>query len=143
MANLNKVFLIGRLGQTPEKKSTTTGRTIVKVSLASNEYFNDRSGERKERTEWHRLVFWEKLADLVSEYCQKGSMLFIEGSLRNNEWQDKEGIKRSVTEVNVINMQFLDRAKARSETKHTSDYKPAEGPASSESSDFLDDDIPF
>lgn len=142
MASLNKVLLIGRLGQDPEKKSTPSGKTVVKLSLATNEHYTDRSGEKREKTEWHRLVFWEKLANIVAEYCNKGSLIFIEGSLRNNEWQDKDGNKKSITEITVLSLQFLDSNKKS--TDSTSSFKTNTPTASDDKSDqFLEDDIPF
>ncbi len=108
MGNLNKVLLIGRLGQDPEKRITPSGSSVVTVSLATSERFNDRQGQKQERTEWHRVVFWNRLADLVEQYCKKGSQLFVEGSIHTNEWQDKDGNKRYTTEIQARNMQFLD-----------------------------------
>ncbi len=154
MANLNKVQLIGRLGQDPEKKFTPSGKAVVNVSLATTDFFKDRNGEKQERTDWHRLILWEKLADLISEYCQKGSMIYVEGSLRNNEWQDKDNNKRSITEINVAVLQFLDSRKSggsstRSEGASTAKNFASSSPAPEQDDDKPDlddefkDDIPF
>ena len=109
MGNLNKVLLIGHLGQDPEKRVTSGGHSVITVNLATTERFNDKEGTRQERTEWHRLVFWNQKADTIEQYCKKGSQLYIEGSLQTNEWADKDGNKRYTTEVQVRNFQFLDR----------------------------------
>ncbi len=108
MGNLNKVMLIGRLGQDPEKRVTPAGHSVISISLATTEHFSSKDGQKQERTEWHKLVFWNKQAELIEQYCKKGSQLYIEGSLQTNEWQDKDGNKRYTTEIVVRNMQFLD-----------------------------------
>ena len=108
MGYLNKVLLIGRLGQDPEKRITPSGHTVVNVSIATTEYFKDQGGNKQERTEWHRVVFWNRQAELVEQYCKKGSQLYVEGSLQTREWQDKDGNRRFSTDVVARNMQFLD-----------------------------------
>ncbi len=109
MGSLNKVLLIGFLGQDPEKRVTSGGHSVVTVNLATTERFKDREGNKQERTEWHRLVFWNLKADLVEQYCKKGSQLYVEGSLQTREWLDKDGNKRYTTEIQVRNLEFLDR----------------------------------
>lgn len=106
--SLNKVLLIGRLGQDPEKRVTPSGASVVNVSLATSDRFKDKTGNFQERTEWHRLVFWNRSAEIVEQYCRKGSQLYIEGTLQTREWQDKDGNKRYTTEIMVRNMQMLD-----------------------------------
>jgi len=108
MGNLNKVMLIGRMGQDPEKRVTPSGYSVVNCSIATSEYFKDQAGNRQERTEWHNLVFWNQLADRVEQYCKKGSQIYVEGSLQTQEYQDRDGNKRYKTVVNVRNIQFLD-----------------------------------
>jgi len=108
MGNLNKVFLIGRLGKDPELKTTPSGKSVLNVTLASSEFYKDKEGNKQERTEWHRVVLWERLAEVVSQYCHKGSQLFVEGSLQTREWQDKDGNKRYTTEILGRNIQLLD-----------------------------------
>jgi len=108
MGYLNKVLLIGRLGQDPEKRITPSGHTVVNISLATTEYFKDQGGNKQERTEWHRVVFWNKQAELIEQYCKKGSQLYVEGSLQTREWQDKDGNRRFSTDVVARQMQFLD-----------------------------------
>lgn len=108
MGNLNKVFLIGRLGGEPEPKQTKTGKSVLNVTLASSEFYKDKDGNKQNRTEWHRVVLWERLAEIVSQYCHKGSQLFVEGSLQTREWEDKNGNKRYTTEILGRNIQLLD-----------------------------------
>ncbi len=113
MGNLNKVMLIGRLGQDPEKRITPQGHSVVTVSLATSERFTDRAGTKQERTEWHRVVFWNRQADVVEKYCKKGSQLYVEGSIHTNEWQDKDGNKRYTTEIQGRSLEFLDSSSER------------------------------
>jgi single-strand DNA-binding protein len=108
MATLNKVQLIGRLGQDPEMRTTPSGASVVNISLATSEYSKDQSGNRQERTEWHRVVFWNKLAEVVGQYCHKGSQIYVEGSLQTREWQDKDGNRRFSTDIVGRNLQLLD-----------------------------------
>ncbi len=108
MGSLNKTLLIGRLGGDPEKRVTPAGHSVVNLSLATTERYKDQRGGKQEKTEWHRLVFWNHLAELVEQYCKKGSQLFVEGSLQTREWQDKDGNRRFNTEIVVRNLQFLD-----------------------------------
>lgn len=163
MGNLNKVLLIGRLGQDPEKRVTPSGHTVVNISLATTEYFKDQGGNKQERTEWHRVVFWNRQAELIEQYCQKGSQLYVEGSLQTREWQDKDGNRRFSTDIVARNMQFLDsrstgsqegfqRTGASSGNTHAFSNGPDTGappensgnPAPpSMTDDFVEDDIPF
>ena len=105
---VNKVILIGNLGSDPEVKYTPTGVAVANVSLATNETWNDKSGERQERTEWHRLVIWRKLAEIVGQYLKKGSKIYVEGRLETRSWDDQGGQKRYTTEVVVNDLQMLD-----------------------------------
>ena len=150
MSSLNKVLLIGRLGQDPEKKFTPSGVSVARVSLATNEVFLDRNKERKERTEWHRVVLWGKLADLAESYLKKGSQVFIEGSLRANDWTDKEGNKRTTIEIHASAMKFLDSKRSGSEESYGSSYTPPAQPADKkeggnapQEEEYIEDDIPF
>jgi len=109
MGSLNKVLLIGFLGNDPEKRVTSGGHSVVSVNLATTDKWNDKQGNKQERTEWHRLVFWDKRAEFIEQYCKKGTQLYVEGSLQTNEWTDKDGNKRYTTEILVRNSQILDR----------------------------------
>ncbi|PCI28274.1 MAG: single-stranded DNA-binding protein [SAR324 cluster bacterium] len=110
MGNLNKVLLIGRLGKDPEKRVTQQGASVVTLTMATSEKFKDRTGNMQEKTEWHKIVFWNKQAEVLEQYCRKGSELYIEGSLQTREWQDKDGNKRWSTEIAGRNFQFLGAA---------------------------------
>jgi single-strand DNA-binding protein len=106
---VNKVILIGNLGKDPEMKSFPNGDAYCNLTLATSESWTDKtSGERKERTEWHNLVFTRKVAEIAGQYLKKGSKIYVEGSLRTRKWQDKEGHDRYTTEIMVNDMQMLD-----------------------------------
>ena len=105
---VNKAILIGNLGSDPEVKYTPSGVPVANVSLATNESWTDRNGERQERTEWHRLVFWRKLAEIVGQYLRKGSKVYVEGRIETRSWEDQNGQKRYTTEIVVNDMQMLD-----------------------------------
>ena len=104
---VNKVILIGNLGSDPEVRYTPSGAAVANVNLATNESWNDREGQRQERTEWHRLVFWSKLAEIVGQYLKKGSKVYVEGRLQTDTWE-KEGQKHYTTQVVVSEMQMPD-----------------------------------
>ncbi len=104
---INKVILIGNLGGDPEVKQISSGSTVANVTLATNESWTDKSGSKQERTEWHRLVFWNKLAEIVGQYLKKGSKIYCEGRLQTRQWE-KDGAKMYTTEINVSDMQMLD-----------------------------------
>lgn len=145
---VNKVILVGNLGNDPEIRYTPNGSAVANVSLATTEVWRDKqSGELQERTEWHRIVFFNRLAEIVGEYLHKGSKVYVEGSLRTRKWQDKSGMDRYTTEIIASEMQILDsRSGASGEAeKHAAPEKsaaPQEIPASDIAGDF-DDDIPF
>lgn len=106
MSSLNKVFLIGRLGQDPEKRVTPNGAAVLNLSLATSEKWTDKQGNRQEKTEWHRVTFWNKQADVIEQYSKKGDLLYVEGSLETKEYE-KDGQKRYSTEINGRQFQFL------------------------------------
>lgn len=105
--SLNKVMLIGNVGAEPEVKTTGGGTRIAKVSLATNRVYNDRSGQRQEKTEWHRLTFWDKLADLVEQYVKKGDRLYVEGRIEYSTSEDDKGQQRYFTDIIVLEMVML------------------------------------
>ena len=109
---INKVILIGNLGADPDLRFTPSGVQVASVNLATTETWTDRNGERQERTEWHRLVLWRRLAELAGQYLKKGSKLYIEGKLKTRSWDDPKGQKHYITEVVVVDMQMLDAAGA-------------------------------
>ena len=145
--SLNKVMLIGRLGQDPEVRNTQDGRSLCTFSIATSESWNDKNtGEKKEKTEWHRVVvFNEGLVNIVQQYVKKGSNVFIEGQLQTRKWEDKDGIEKYTTEVVLqgFNSTFkmLDNRNSGS-----TDNNFSQDNAISDSSNFdteIDDDIPF
>ena len=106
---INKVILIGNCGSDPEVRSTQTGSTVTNISLATSESWKDRNtGQQQERTEWHRVVFFNRLAEIAGEYLKKGSKVYIDGSLRTRKWQDNSGQDRYTTEIVANEMQMLD-----------------------------------
>ncbi|HYV49362.1 MAG TPA: single-stranded DNA-binding protein [Myxococcaceae bacterium] len=104
---VNKVILIGNLGRDPEVRFTPSGQAVANFTVATNESWTDKQGQKQERTEWHRIVVWGKLAELCGEYLSKGRQCFVEGRLQTREWTDKEGKKNYTTEVVAQNVQFL------------------------------------
>lgn len=144
---INKVILIGNLGADPETRYTSGGKAMSTVNIATSESWKDReTGEQQERTEWHRIVFFGRLAEIVGEYLKKGSQVYIEGRLQTRKWQDKEGNDRYTTEVVANEMQMLG---GRGGGSDAGGAAPSRGePKSSQSTekadnDFVDDDIPF
>jgi single-strand DNA-binding protein len=107
---INKVILVGRLGKDPEIRSTPGGNTLAKFSLATDERFTDKSGEKQDRTEWHNIVVWGKLAEICGQYLRKGKLVYLEGSIRTDSWDDKEsGQKKYRTEIIANTMKMLDK----------------------------------
>ena len=112
MAGVNKVILIGRLGKDPEMRYTPDGTAIANFTIATSEEWKDKStGNKQERTEWHRIVAFRRLAEICGEYLSKGKQVYIEGRLQTREWEDKNGNKRYTTEIVASQMQMLDGAK--------------------------------
>ncbi|MEE9303437.1 MAG: single-stranded DNA-binding protein [Thiotrichaceae bacterium] len=108
MASINKVILVGNLGNDPEVKYMPSGGAVTNISIATTENWKDKAtGEKKEKTEWHRVVFFNRLAEIVGEYLRKGSQIYIEGSLRTRKWQDQSGQDRYSTEIVAREMQML------------------------------------
>jgi single-strand DNA-binding protein len=105
--SLNKVMLIGNVGAEPEVRSTPSGTRVAKVSLATNRVFSDRSGQQQDKTEWHRLTFWDKLADVVERYVHKGDRLYVEGRLEYSQTQDEQGNVKYWTDIVVREMVML------------------------------------
>lgn len=109
MASVNKVILVGHLGRDPEVRYTPEGTCTAQIALATSEQWKDKKGEKQDRTEWHRVVFWERQAEVVGEYLKKGSQVYIEGSLRTRKWTDKDGNDRYTTEIQARSMQMLSK----------------------------------
>jgi single-strand DNA-binding protein len=141
---INKVTLVGRLGKDPEIRSTPGGQTVAKFSLATDEKFTDKSGEKQERTEWHNIVAWARLAEICGQYLRKGSLVYIEGSIRTDSWEDKEsGQKKYRTEIIAREMKMLDRKRDGDEGGGGGyqSRKPAAAGAGGPVED--DDEVPF
>jgi single-strand DNA-binding protein len=105
--SVNKVILVGRLGRDPETRYTGGGQAVANFSVATDESYKDRNGERQKRTEWHKIVVWGKQAEIAQQYLKKGSLVFIEGRIQSREWQDKEGQKRTSFEIVANNFRML------------------------------------
>ncbi|CAN5720452.1 MAG: single-stranded DNA-binding protein [Gammaproteobacteria bacterium] len=146
---INKVILIGNLGAEPEVRFMPSGQAVANVRLATNETWRDReTGENQERTEWHRVVFFGKLADIVKEYLHKGSQIFVEGRIQTKKWQDKDGHDRYSTEIIANEMQMLGgrgggTVPFENEPPGERAPAPSAAPASPAAPADLDDDIPF
>ena len=144
MSSVNKVILVGRLGRDPEVRSTPSGQTVTKFSIATDEKFTDKSGERQERTEWHNIVAWARLGEICGQYLKKGKLVYIEGSLRTDSWDDKEtGQKKYRTEIVARDMRMLDRKGDDNGGGGGGGYAPSR--SSSSGADMVqdDDDVPF
>lgn len=149
---VNKVILIGNLGNDPEVRYTPSGSAVANVNLATSETWRDKqSGELQDRTEWHRVVFFNRLAEIVGEYLRKGSKIYVEGTLRTRKWTDKNGVERYTTEIIANEMHILDSRSAASGTPSnhpstTEDFDSNHNLPHHESSaheSSFDDDIPF
>ena len=105
--SVNKVILVGRLGRDPETRYTGGGQAVANFSVATDETYKDRNGERQKRTEWHKIVVWGKQAEIAQQYLKKGSLIFLEGRIQSREWQDKEGQKRTSFEIVANNFRML------------------------------------
>lgn len=146
MSSLNKVLLIGRLGKDPEIRYTADGSPVANFSLATSEFWTDKNGTRQERTEWHNIVAWSRLADLSKRYLSKGRQVYIEGRIRTREWDDREGNKRRTTEVVASQMVLLGSRAEGTESSSAaagSRSQPEPEPSQSEDLGITDDDIPF
>ena len=152
MAGVNKVILVGHLGRDPELRYTQNGQAVANFSLATSESYSKRDGEREERTEWHRIVAWGRLAEICGEYLSKGRQIYIEGRIQTREWEDREGEKRRTTEIVAREMQMLGRRGEINTSYDDSGTSASDTSASSTTASSTaadpgtpppDDDIPF
>ena len=148
MSGVNKVILLGRLGQDPDVKTTAAGASIANISIATSESWKDKNtGEKKERTEWHRVIFFGKLAEIVGRYAKKGTQMYVEGQLRTQKWQDKDGADRYTTEVVVQgfggSMQLLGDNGVSNSNNAASGAPNQNNTPQTPPQDDLDMDIPF
>ncbi len=142
MASVNKVILIGNLGRDPETRYTQGGTPVGNFTMATTDRWTDPSGEKKERTEWHRIVVWGKQAEIASQFLRKGKQVYIEGSIQTREWTDREGTKRQTTEIRAQRIQLLGRADERHEERQEP-AAPVEEVAEPGAGNFGEDDVPF
>lgn len=144
---VNKVILVGNLGKDPEVRYMPSGGAVANVTLATSEQWKDKqSGEQKERTEWHNVVFYQRLAEIVGEYLKKGSQIYVEGSLRTRKWQDKSGNDRYTTEIVASDMQMLGGRGGSGSSASFDSGSKSSAPAGGDEGRFeegFDDDIPF
>ncbi|TDJ32651.1 MAG: single-stranded DNA-binding protein [Gammaproteobacteria bacterium] len=143
---VNKVILVGNLGADPEVRYTQSGAAVTTISIATTDSWKDKqSGERQERTEWHRVVFFSRLAEIAGEYLKKGSQVYVEGRIQTRKWQDKDGNDRYTTEVVANEMQMLGSRADGGGGGAPAESPPvkAPAPAPAPASDDFDDDIPF
>jgi len=151
---VNKVIIVGNLGQDPEVKYMPSGQAVCNISVATTDSWSDKaSGEKQEKTEWHRVVFFRRLAEIAGEYLHKGSQVYIEGRLQTRKWQDQSGVEKYTTEIIANEMQMLggrgggasgggfDAPPAADDGYGSSSTKPAKSAPST--ADDFDDDIPF
>lgn len=141
MASLNMVQLIGRLGKDPEIRFSQSGQTIANMSLATDESYTDRNGNKVERAEWHRLVAFGRQAELAQQYLCKGSQIYVQGALQTRKWQDQQGNDKYTTEVKLQRLQFLDRKGDNGQQNGNGQGQNGQTQGSETSYDM--DDVPF
>ncbi|OPX36895.1 MAG: single-stranded DNA-binding protein [Desulfobacteraceae bacterium 4484_190.1] len=139
MSGINKVILVGRLGKDPEIRYTPAGAAVANFTIATSEEWKDKStGEKQEKTEWHRIVAWRRLGEICGEYLHKGSQVYIEGKIQTRAWDDRDGNKRYTTEIIAQNMQMLGAVNRVERAKSADNRLQVEEPAP-----IPEDDIPF
>lgn len=151
MGSVNKVLLVGNLGRDAELRYTPGGAAVATLNLATTDTWNDKGGQRHEKTEWHRLILWGKPAEALQEYLTKGKQIFVEGRLQTRQWDDKDGNKRYTTEVRVDRVVLLGGGGQRGEggrgadggQRHVRDEEIGHGEPSVQTEPLTDDDIPF
>ena len=151
MSTLNKAMIIGRLGADPDIRYTQNNTAIANMSVATSEKFKDKNGEQQERTEWHRLVAWGRLAEISQEYLKKGALIYVEGPIQTRSWENKEGVKQYTTEIKVLQMQMLNTKQEGGNQEQQQNepgaakQKPAqEDPSAAGNVEpDVDDDLPF
>lgn len=140
MRGVNKATIMGNVGKDPEMKYTGSGQAVANFSVATNESWTGKDGEKREKTEWHRIVAWGRLAEICGQFLSKGKPVYIEGSIRTRSWEDKEGNTRYTTEIHAREMQMLgdSRDSAAGGERLQSESEPLQIPENN-----MDDDIPF
>ena len=141
---INKVILIGNLGQKPEMRYTQTNTAVATLGLATSESWKDKeSGEMREKTEWHRVVFFGKLAEICEQYLDKGSQIYVEGKLQTRKWQDKEGNDKYTTEIQGLSMNMLGGRQSSGDGGAYDQSQPEQKPSEPSASSISEEDIPF
>src|SRR5882672_7440782 len=148
MGSVNKVILVGNLGRDAELRYTPAGAAVATINMATTEVWNDKAGQRQEKTEWHRVVLWGKQAETLTEYLTKGKQIYVEGRLQTRQWDDKDGNKRYTTEIRGDRIVLLSSGGRGSGADRGADpgahaAGPSGGPAPDTSEPLTDDDIPF
>ncbi|MDT8364400.1 MAG: single-stranded DNA-binding protein [Nitrosomonas sp.] len=151
MASLNKVMLIGNLGRDPETRYMPSGDAMANLNIATTDTWKDKTGEKQERTEWHRVVIFGKLAEIAGEYLRKGSPIYIEGRLQTRKWTDKSNVERYTTEIVADRMQMLGGRSGGTHQDSPGDHESAQGGHASNKNaspagtgfDDMEDDVPF
>jgi single-strand DNA-binding protein len=144
MASVNLVIIVGNCGKDPEVRYLPSGDAVANISIATSEKWKDKSGEQMEHTEWHRVSFFGKLAEIAGEYLKKGSPVYVQGRIRTRKWQDKEGQDKYSTEIIADKMQMLGGRSSEDSDTPAREPKPAAKPRGGGASfDDMDDDIPF
>lgn len=151
MAGVNKAILVGNLGRDPELRHTQSGQAVVNFTLATSETWTDKSGERVERTEWHRVVVWGKTGEMCAQYLSKGRTVYVEGRIQTREWEDKDGNKRYTTEINAQTVNFIGPRGSSGDSgggdfasgSRSGGRDDVGGIGQSDSGPPMDDDIPF
>ena len=129
MSGINKAIVVGRLGSDPEVKTTAGGHNVARLSVATSERWNNSEGQRQERTEWHRVVVWGKMADICGRYLSKGRQLYVEGRLQTRSWEDQQGVKRYSTEIVARDIQFLGDMRSSPDQQGDRPHGNGEAPA--------------
>ncbi len=143
MRGVNKVILVGNLGRDPEIRYTRDGTAVANLNLATTDTWNDANGQKQERTEWHRVVAWGKLAEIAKEYLAKGRQIYIEGRLQTRSWDDKDGNKRYTTEVRADQMLMLGGRGGDGPSRDSGPPPDASGDFGREPFHATEDDVPF
>ena len=144
MGSVNKVILVGNLGRDAELRYTPGGAPVATINMATTEVWNDKSGQKQEKTEWHRVILWGKTAESLSEYLTKGKQIYVEGRLQTREWNDKEGNKRYTTEIRGDRVVLLGGGAGRgSYTRTDTPADTTEGAPREPATELAEDDIPF
>lgn len=154
MSSLNKVMLIGRLGQDPEVRYTQSNTAVATLNIATSERYKDGNGEYQEKTEWHRVVAWGRLAEICQQYLNKGSLVYIEGPLQTRQWEDNQGQKKYTTEIKALQMTMLDskggsngnqdgNKNSAPQNSNTQNKPMSSNVEIGSNFDDMDDDLPF